>query len=111
MSTLRLRGKAFSRGLGVHSRSVLTYTLDGGYESLRATGGVDDSVGPQGSVIYRVYGDDKLLYESPVQRGGDEPLEIQVPIKGVLLLRLEVDFADNGDAADHANWAAARLAW
>jgi hypothetical protein len=27
----------------------------------------------------------------------------------VLLLRLEVDYADAGDVADHADWADARL--
>ncbi len=106
---IRLRGKAFRRGLGVHSRSSLTYTLDGGFESFKALAGLDDSVGPQGSVIFRIYGDDKLIHESAVQRGGDTPLDLNVPIKGVLLLRIEVDFADNGDAADHANWAEARL--
>ncbi len=106
---IRLGGKSFRRGLGVHSHSELVYGLDGGYQFFTATLGLDDAVGAQGSVVYRVYGDDKLLFESPVIRGGDTPAEIKVPIKGVLLLRLEVDYADNGDAADHANWAEARL--
>lgn len=106
---LRLGGKVYRRGVGVHSRSELTYALDGGYQFFTSMLGLDDAVGAQGSVIYRVYGDDKLLFESPILRGGDTPAEIKVPIKGVLLLRLEVDYADNGDAADHANWADARL--
>lgn len=106
---LRLGGKTFRRGLGVHSKSDLTYTLDGGYQTFNATIGVDDAVTGQGSVIFRVFGDDKLLYESPIMRGGDTPQEVKVPVKGVLLLRLEVDYADNGDVADHADWAEARL--
>jgi hypothetical protein len=99
----------YRRGLGTHSKSDLTYTLDGGYASFAATLGVDDAVGSAGSVIYRVYGDEKLLYESPVVRGGDAPLEMKVDVKRVLLLRLEVDYADGGDVADHADWAEARL--
>jgi hypothetical protein len=106
---LRLAGKTYARGLGTHSRSELTYALDGGFQTFSATLGIDDSVGAVGSVIYRVYGDEKLLFESPVVRGGDAPLDLKVPIKGVLLLRLEVDFADAGDAADQADWADARL--
>ncbi|MGV3724674.1 MAG: NPCBM/NEW2 domain-containing protein [Actinomycetota bacterium] len=106
---LRLGGKTYARGLGTHSRTELTYGLDGGVESFAAAHGLDDAVGGSGSVVYRVYGDNRLLYESPVVRGGDVPIEIKLPVKGVLLLRLEVDFADGGDAADQANWAEARL--
>lgn len=106
---LRLGGKTYARGLGTHSRTELTYGLDGGFESFAATLGLDDAVGGSGSVVYRVFGDNRLLYESPVVRGGDAPLEIKLPLRGVLLLRLEVDFADGGDAADQANWAEARL--
>jgi len=106
---IRLAGRGFRRGLGVHSKSELTYTLDGGYAEFRASIGVDDAVAGQGSVVFRVFGDDKLLFESPVVRGGDIPAEVKVPTKGVLLLRLEVDYADNGDVADHADWADARV--
>lgn len=106
---LRLGGKAYRRGLGVHSRTELTYTLDGGFETLAAMIGVDDFVGEHGSVVFRVFGDGKLLHESPVMRGGDPPRQLRVPIRGVLSLRLVADYADGGDAADHADWADARL--
>jgi hypothetical protein len=107
---MRMGGRGFRRGLGVHSRCDLTYTLDGNYAVFAATLGIDDAVGGQGSVVFRVYGDEKLLYETPVMRGGDPAVENkEVEIKGVVLLRLEVDYADGGDAADHANWADARL--
>lgn len=106
---LKLAGKRYARGLGVHSKSELTYTLDGGYQTFQSLLGIDDAVGAQGSVIYRIYGDEKLLFESPIVRGGDSGVEVKVPLKGVLLLRLVVDYADNGDVADHANWADARL--
>jgi hypothetical protein len=106
---LRLGGTRFSRGLGVHARSDLTYELAGAYQLFAAVIGVDAAVGGAGSVIFKVLGDDRVLYESPVLRGGDVPLPIRVDVRGVLLLRLVVDFADNGDLADHANWANAHL--
>lgn len=106
---LRLAGKAYARGLGAHSRSDVTYALDGGFQTFAATLGIDDAVGAAGSVIFRVFGDDKPLFESPVVRGGDVPIELKLPVKGVLLLRLEVDYADGGDTADQADWADARL--
>jgi hypothetical protein len=106
---LRIGGRTFRRGLGTHSKTDLTYTLDGGYGSFEAVLGIDDTVGAQGSVVYRVFGDEKLLFESPVLRGGDVPIEMKVDVKRVLILRLEVDYADGGDVADHANWGDARL--
>lgn len=106
---LRLAGKAYARGLGAHSRSDVTYALDGGFQTFAATLGIDDAVGAAGSVIFRIFGDDKPLFESPVVRGGDKPIELKLPVKGILLLRLEVDYADGGDTADQADWADARL--
>jgi NPCBM/NEW2 domain-containing protein len=106
---LRLGGRVYARGLGVHARSALTYALAGSFKMFAATLGVDSEVGNGGSVIFRLVGDEKLLYESPVFRGGDAPLPVTVDVSGVLLLRLEVEQSDNGDVADHADWAEARL--
>jgi hypothetical protein len=106
---LRLGGRIFSRGLGVHARSALTYSLTGSFKTFAATLGVDSEVGNGGSVVYRVVGDERTLYESPVLRGGDAPQPITVDVSGVLLLRLEVGEAEDADVADHADWAEARL--
>jgi hypothetical protein len=106
---LRIAGKSFRRGLGVHSRSSLKYALDGNFKTFAAVLGIDSEVGSHGSVVFRVFGDDRLLFESPVVRGGDVPLELSLDVSRVLVLRLEVDFADNGDIADHADWADAHL--
>jgi hypothetical protein len=106
---LRLGGHIYSRGLGVHARSALTYTLAGSFKSFNATIGIDSEVGNGGSVVFRVVGDEKPLFQSRVMRGGDASLPVTVDVSGVLLLRLEVEEADQGDVADHADWAEARL--
>jgi len=106
---LKLGGKVYARGIGVHSRSELTYTLDGSYKTFAAVVGIDDAVAGAGSAVFRVFGDDKLLFESKPLRGGGPPVAVKVEMKGVLLLRLEVDYADNGDIGDHADWGDAQL--
>lgn len=106
---LRLGGRIYAKGLGVHARSALTYTLAGSFQTFTATVGVDSEVGSGGSVIFRVIGDERQLFESRVLRGGDAPLPVSVDVSNVLLLRLEVVEADHGDVADHADWAEARL--
>ncbi|MBM3457355.1 MAG: hypothetical protein FJX77_02300 [Armatimonadetes bacterium] len=107
--TMRLSGRAYARGVGMHSRSDATYSLGSQYGTFAATIGIDDAAGDQGSVVFRILGDEKLLYESPVLRGGAPPVEVKVDVRRVLLLRLEVDYADQGDSGDHADWAEARL--
>ncbi len=106
---LRLGGHVYSRGLGVHARSVMTYALAGSFKTFDATIGIDSEVGNGGSVVFRVIGDDRTLFQSPIVRGGDPAVPVSVDVSGVLLLRLEADEADNSDVADHADWAEARL--
>jgi hypothetical protein len=108
---LRLGGRVYARGLGVHARSALTYALAGHFKTFAATLGIDSEVGNGGSVIFRVVGDERPLFESPVLRGGDAPLPLTVDVSGVQLLRLEVEQAAprGADVADHADWAEARL--
>jgi hypothetical protein len=106
---LALAGRPFRKGLGVHSQSELTYTLDAGFQRLEATVGIDDETAGQGSVVFRVLVDDKLAFESTMLTGASNPLPISVPVFGAKRLRLQVDFATQGDVLDHADWAGARL--
>ncbi|MCH7870962.1 MAG: NPCBM/NEW2 domain-containing protein [Planctomycetes bacterium] len=106
---ISLGGRVYERGLGVHSRTELTFAIDGAYETFVATIGIDDSVRPRGSVVFRVAGDGRILYDSGVVTGKDEPVDIRVDVTDVKRLRLIVDFGEGLDLADHADWADARL--
>lgn len=110
---LRSGGQVWSKGLGMHSTSRLAFDLDGSAQQLRASLALDDQAGRRGSVVFRVfaYRDDawSAAYESPVIRGGDQPLPIIVDLTGARRLALIVEAADRGDELDHANWLGARL--
>jgi hypothetical protein len=101
-------GERCSKGLGVHSRCNLTYDVSKGYQRFEASYGLADEVKDlpgKASVIFRVYVDDQLKFESPTVRTGDPPKALApISLKGAKLLRLEVDFADNYDIADRALW-------
>jgi len=105
---LRVGGVEFATGLGVHSRCVLTYATDGHYSGFVARAGIDDvtiDLPRKGSVVFRVLGDGKKLWESPIVRGGERALSIpEIPLAGVKRLALEVDYADGLDIADRADW-------
>lgn len=106
---LRLGGRTYRRGLGVHSRCALEYVLGGRYRSFAAVIGIDDSAGGRGSVTFRVLADGKELFKRE-KTGASKPEPISLPMDGVERLRLEVDFgADGLDVGDHADWADARV--
>ncbi|MBN1421144.1 MAG: NPCBM/NEW2 domain-containing protein [Planctomycetes bacterium] len=105
---IRLGGKVRPKGLGLHSRSTLRYRIDGGYATLSATAGIDDAA-RDGCALLRLIGDDRVLFEG-VLRSGDPPLPVSVPLAGVRVLTVEVDFGPDGvDVGDHVDIADARL--
>lgn len=106
---LELNGRRFKKGLGVHSRTEIIYDLDGSYERFAATIGIDDIVRPAGSVVFRVIGDGRVLFESGDLTGRDESQAIRVDVVGIKILALLVDYGEGLDLSDHADWADARL--
>jgi len=72
--------------------------------------GVDDEVpNNQGSVQFKIYGDQKLLWDSAVMKGADPAKEADVNIKGVKKLLLVVGSAEGDMNNDHADWADAKI--
>ncbi len=104
-----LDGRAFDRGIGMMSRTELTFELDGRYEAFVATLGIDDSVRPRGSVIFRVKSDNNVLFDSGLITGDDRSIDVNVSLQGVSRLKLVADFGDELDLSDYANWGGAKL--
>ncbi|MCX6897625.1 MAG: NPCBM/NEW2 domain-containing protein [Verrucomicrobia bacterium] len=105
---LTLRGRVFERGLGVHSRSSLTYQLDKKFSLLTGVIGLDDEGGKLGRVQFVVRGDGRELLRATVS-GTDAPKPLRVAVAGVERLELLVDFAREEDTGDRADWADLRL--
>jgi hypothetical protein len=84
--------------------------MGGNCSLFTASIGVDDEVGSSGSVIFQVFGDSTLLYQSPLQTGAGSAVPISVDVSGRNTLRLVVtDGATNTIHSDHADWANAQL--
>ncbi len=109
MGPLRLGGADFEKGLGVHSRSRISFDVNRSYDRFVSTIGLDDSVTPRGIVVFQVLGDEMVLFDSGLMRGTDQPKLVNVDISNVAILTLLVDYGDELDLADHADWAGARL--
>src|SRR5713226_10534808 len=108
---IRLGGRLFDKGLGVHTSSRLTYVLDNDTGWFEALVGMDDLVGKEGSARIQV-----LLDGKPEDLGWDGILDgpagprfIRVPIKGSKELTLVTEFGDFGDVQGCVDWAEDRL--
>jgi hypothetical protein len=105
---LRAGGRVFSRGIGVHSPSRLSFALDGSWKELRGLVAIDDQVlrlPARGSVVFRIRVDGEVAWESGVVRGGMPPVAIPtVALEGAVELTLECDMASELHVADRADW-------
>ncbi|MFO1000337.1 MAG: NPCBM/NEW2 domain-containing protein [Planctomycetaceae bacterium] len=107
---LKLRGREFSKGLCIHSRTEISWALDQKYTSLDCQVGIDDEVAFSGRhiVALKITGDGKVLFEKNIVTT-DEPLPLQVPLSGVSTLMILVDFGDEESTCDWLDLADAKL--
>lgn len=106
---MRIGTQRFERGLGVHSRSLLTYDLPGPFTRLAAVIGIDARAAPLGNVVFRVLADGKEVFNSGPVTGRDEPRPISVPIERAKRLQLVVEMGGDLDIGDQADWGNVRL--
>jgi hypothetical protein len=106
---LHIGGQGFERGLGMHAQSTLTYDLPGEFNRLAAVIGIDAGAAPLGNVIFRVIADGKEAFNSGPVTGRDAPRPINVPIAGARRVQLIVEFGEDLDIGDQADWGNARL--
>lgn len=101
--------KTYERGLAVHSKSRLHYKLKSNCERFQATFGLLNPGGKLGDVTARVLGDGKVLWKQDRITAATRVVEIDVPLKGVERLILEVDFGGGQNVGDRAAWCNPRL--
>lgn len=104
---LSIGGVKFDVGIGTHAESVLMIRLDGKGQTFSALVGVDDNqtINTPASVIFKVFGDGRELWNSGICRPGEKAKSCEVVVKGVRFLDLVVTDAGDGIDSDHAVWA------
>ncbi|MBP7052622.1 MAG: NPCBM/NEW2 domain-containing protein [Phycisphaerae bacterium] len=107
--SLSIAGRTFAQGVGTHADSMLYVDLDGKVQRFRASVGVDDATNGRGTLVFRIYGDGRSLYNSGVMKGGQEAKAVDIPLAGIRQLLLLVGSAGDGVDFDHANWAEAQF--
>jgi hypothetical protein len=101
---------AYPSCFGMHSNAILSYPVQGRFLRLTGRAGLPDYVAARkASVTFVVEGDGKTLWESPIVRGGDPALSVDVSIAGVNTLTLKIQDAGDGISHDHGFWSDLRF--
>ena len=105
---LHVDGRRWSRGIGVHAPSRLTWKLNREWKEFRTFVAIDDSVlslDARGSVVFRVLVDGEERYRSKLVHGGNAAVAVgPVRLEGARELVLEVLDGDDLWIADRADW-------
>ena len=107
---LRLGGRQYATGLGLHSFCELTYNLDANFTSFVAVVGIDDEARPHGDATVTFQADGKPLGEGLHVTGQADPQPVRLDVRGVKQLMIRVGFGPDGlGVGDHVDLAGARL--
>lgn len=105
---LTMDGVAYPRGIGMTSRTVMTFRLPDGYSRLLAVVGMDDEVRPNGNATVVIRGDETELFREEVT-GKDSPRAIDVEISKFRRLTFIVDYGQDMDISDHVDFGDVRI--
>jgi hypothetical protein len=100
---IRFGNQNIQRGIGMHSKTRMTFNLQPGDKNFRSRYAIDPILG-YANVDVRVYLDDKVMHETKGFKAGDVSPLVDLPLKGAKTLTLEVDYGAGYDIQDRLNW-------
>ena len=106
---LLLGGETYPHGVGTHAPSRFAVDLKGSATRFVALVGVDEEIGPNGSVEFSVWVDGQEMANTGVIKVGQAPQLLSVNLTGASRLELRVGDGGDGINSDHADWAGALL--
>ncbi|MGW7084757.1 sigma-70 family RNA polymerase sigma factor [Streptomyces sp. NPDC054871] len=108
-SGLSIADRQYGHGVTVHGQSSVTIDLNRSCSSYDAVVGVDDMTMGLGKVRFSIFGDGARLWRSPLIKGGDAAVPVQVNLTGRKTIRLVVEPHSPFDSAALADWAQSRF--
>jgi hypothetical protein len=107
-----IAGEVYPKGLGVHAHSRLTYAVPASADGFSALLSPSASELKCARMSYRmrVLGPyDRVLFESGVFHPRSVAVPIDVDVRGLSTITLEVDSPNDSIDCDHANWVSAQF--
>jgi hypothetical protein len=113
-SAIVLKGQGYAKGLGVADNSEIKYMIPSGqYYKFKSYIGISDDVSNAcdntGGVVFKVYGNETLLYTSPTIYRNSDLQEVNVNVFSYSSIKLKVEPVGSNTTCNRAVWADARL--
>jgi hypothetical protein len=108
-SPLRVAGRTYQHGLGVHSRCSITFDLMGAFSEFVTSMGLDDRAGPYADVDVEIRVDGQLRFTRQGIRPGTLHGPVRLEVTGARRIKLTVLFGRNADLQDRFDWIEAAL--
>lgn len=107
---LRIRGTAYSSGIGALADSRLQIKADGEFRRFSAQVGMDDSSQERSTKVrFEVYGDGHLLTQSAELGFADPAFAVSTDVSGIRVIEIVAREVGRGRAPTLVTWAAAAL--
>jgi hypothetical protein len=106
---LQIGSQPYLTGLGMQSRTEMTWSLEPSDEFLISDIGLDIEAKQQGSLRFRILLDGEQVFESSELTGSDPPHPLRIDLRQKKSLTLIADFGRDGDVLDLAVWGNALL--
>lgn len=113
-SSIVLKGQSYAKGIGVAENSEIKYNIPtASYYKFRSFIGISDDVSNScdntGGVVFKLYGNETLLYTSPSIFRNSALVEINVNIEAYSSIKLKVESVNSNTTCNRAVWADAKL--
>ena len=111
LSPMKINGQTYPKGVGMLANGWVQYALSGLATQFHAEIGLDDRAGPQARVVFWVWLDGNLAYDSGIISPGAATQVFDLGVQWVQVLTLEVLTAQRGGATggDVCDWGNAYL--
>lgn len=106
---LTVNGYKYAKGLGTHANSEIVYKLDGRFKFLEGSIGLDDEQRRSNKISFLIYADSRLIFESGIIGGWQNPRYFYLPVAEAAELKLVVNDGGDGINYDHADWLGVKL--
>ncbi len=100
---IRFNGQVVQRGIGMHSRTRMSWAVEPGDKTFRSRFQIDPSLG-YADVDVRVLIDGKVVHETLGFKAGTASPVVEVDLSGAKVLTLEVDYGQGYDVHDRVTW-------
>lgn len=100
---LRLNGRTYARGLGLHASARAEWVLAEPFERFTARIGIDDSAGKLADANVAILVNGKETWRSDGIRHGGPPANVDIKLRDARTLTIVVDYGQRGSVQDRVN--------